>query len=413
MLIANRLAPRIAFTAALATAALVGAGFAVANASGKTDSPQRANRSAVTAPAPAGENAAPIQEATAPTGEAPEVKAPAAAPQSLRKVDWKNVTLKLPRLRPGSTCGGGTIKFVNGYAGKGEGRYQILPGKRKAAYGNLAGDRHEEAAVVVWCGSESADHLVVVKGTRAKPTVLGLVNSEHWGVAFPSYRITAKKTLEVTAKETLEEYPCTQLRTFAWSGSAFKQVSGPRQFPAPVDGHNYDWSTATLTIPFKDASTTVQPNDRSCPRVTVKFTHVHDGVGAVQAGGCEYWIHKVGTANLDGDSTADSLVKISALRMGTGDMTTGAEWYFAYGFRNHKPVLLGHVTAAGLDNRDDNAAPDVSTISVAADFHKVYVTQIFRTPGKPNLTLTRTFTWKTNRFLPNVAAPSPRTDLAP
>ncbi len=101
-------------------------------------------------------------------------------------------------------------------------------------------------------------------------------------------------------------------------------------------------------------------------------------------------------------------------RVGTSDLTTGAEWYFAYTFRNGKPELISFVTAAGLDNVNDNAQPDVTATSVRASIREVRVTQVFRTPGKPNQTLNRTFRWSGGtRFAVNMPAPNPRADLAP
>ncbi len=117
--------------------------------------------------------------------------------------------------------------------------------------------------------------------------------------------------------------------------------------------------------------------------------------------------------DIEHDSTYDSLVKITATRLGTGDLTTGAEWYFGYGFRDHKPVLLGYVTAAGLDNRNDNALPDVTATSVDANFRTLYVRQTFRTPGQPDQFQGRDFRWDGNRFVPDEPAINPRADAAP
>jgi hypothetical protein len=401
-----RFAPRIAITAALSIAALTGAGFAVANAAGKADSPQRET---VSQAAPALKAAA--KAAAAPGSDAGRPAPP--APAGLRKVDWKNVTLKLPRLQAGKYCGGGTVSFKNGYAGSGWGRYQILPYKAAPAFGHLVGDAREDAAVLVACGPESPDHLVTVTGTKAKLTVVAVVSSEHWGVGYRAYRITGKKTLEVTAKETLSRKPRTQLRTFAWVRGAMRQVNGPREFPPPVNGGNYDWANATLTIPFQAATTTVQPNDRTCPRVTVTFQRVHQHEGAVQSGGCEYWIKRVAVSDLDMDGTADALVKITATKMGVSDLTTGAEWYFAYKFGNGKPELLGFVTAAGLDNRDDNLAPDVTAKSVQVAGPDIHVNQVFRVDGKVVQTEIRTWFWNGKRFVVNFPAPNPRADVAP
>lgn len=407
-----RFAPRIAITAALSVAALAGGGFAVANAAGKTHTPRHEAVSQA-APAQAAPAQAPGAKAPVHADPARAGKAAARAPAGLRKVDWKNVTLKLPRMGAGVYCAGGTVTFTNGHAGSGWGRYEILPYKTKPAYGNLVGDAREDATVLVTCGPESHDNLVTVTGTKAKPSVVGAVSSEHWGVGYRTYRITTKKTLEVTAKEMLTRRPRTQLRTFAWVRGAMRQVSGPREFPPPVDGGNYDWAAATMTIPFTAASTTVQPNDRACPRVRVTFQRVHQNEGAVQAGGCEYWVKRVAVSDLDMDGIADSLVKITATKMGVSDLTTGAEWYFAYTFRTGKPELLGFVTAAGLDNRDDNLAPDVTATSVKVAGPDIHIAQVFRVDGKTVQTETRTWFWNGKRFVVNFPAPNPRADVAP
>jgi len=407
----KRLAPRLALTGLIVAAAVSGAGLAVANAGQKADSPNRPN-----ATQPSTSNA----PASAPGVTSPErVAVPVAAiAPGLHTVDWKNATLKLPRFQTDRYCAGGVVTFRNGLAVTKTGTYRILRPGKKAVYGQLTGDRLDEAVLPVDCSppnSEYASHLVGVTGRPGALRVLGdAITTENWGISIDSVRITGGQAL-VTLTERLTDHPRTQIRGYAWTGTEFQQVSGPTKFPEPVvDGTNFEWSTATLTLPFKAASTTVQPNNRSCPRVTVKFTHVQDGVGAVQSNGCEYWVHKIATVDLNGDGSADSLVKITATRLGTGDLTTGAEWYFAYTFRNGKPALISFVTAAGLDNVNDNAKPDVTATSVRASIREVRVTQVFRSPGKPNQTLNRTFRWSGGtRFAVNMPAPNPRADLAP
>ncbi len=218
-------------------------------------------------------------------------KGPVHTGPALDRVNWRNATVVLPRLWPtGPHCDGGLVTFVNGRATVRGSAYRILPPGKEPVYADIIGDSRAEALIPVQCGpvnSEYSDTLVAFTGQALRPRGFGSIKTNTWTEGMAGVRVTDKKVVEVTVKEHTGDYPRTQIRGFAWNGSAFRQVSGPTEFPPEVNGYSFDWSTATLTIPFKGAGTTIQPNDRTCPRVTVTFTRVRDGEGVAQAGGCE------------------------------------------------------------------------------------------------------------------------------
>jgi hypothetical protein len=145
----------------------------------------------------------------------------------------------------------------------------------------------------------------------------------------------------------------------------------------------------------------------------VTFTSASgDGTqGAVQTGDCEFWVNKIGTADLNGDGRLDALITITATPLGSG--STGTRWYFGYTIRNAKPELIGFVTAADLHSTVEGESDAVSATRAAAGIRSVQVTQVFRTTGQPSQTVTRTFTWNGSGFSPNQAAPDPRADARP
>ncbi len=107
------------------------------------------------------------------------------------------------------------------------------------------------------------------------------------------------------------------------------------------------------------------------------------------------------------------LLRIAAVPLGGTYIDTGTRWYFGYTLRAGKPALLGFVTAAQLHSTVANQ-PDVVTASGAtAGTRSVRVTQVFRTAGQANQTLTRTFSWNGAGFSPSQPPPNPRADARP
>lgn len=402
-----------AIALALSTAALVGGGFAMANAGGpanKADS--RPAGRATTSPA----------EATpaAPVTTAPEVKTAGTGPKttrptSLRKVDWRNTTLTLPALdTAGPACRGGQVTFKAGVGFTKDSRYQVLPERDRAAYGDLDGDRREDALLHVYCGPkdrEATDWLVAMKAApQGKPVPLGAIEPDggHW---FSGYRISGGV---VFADSTDIPGDRTVTQRFGWDGKRFYRLGDDDHTPSQhVDATSYDWSRATLTIPFRGATASVQPGDRSCPRKTVTFTAAGKDQGAVQAGGCEYWILKLGNADLNRDGKPDALVRITATPLGLSHPSTGNMWYFAYTIRNGKPAPIAFVTNAGLPNRLEDAPPQIDSGWAAANTGAVTVAQRFTIPGKKQQALVRFFRWNGAGFTPDRTAPNQAADVAP
>jgi hypothetical protein len=333
---------------------------------------------------------------------------------SLRKVDWRNASLTLPRLASdGPACRGGAVKFKNGVAVTSNSRYQVLPGDDRAEYGDINGDRREDALLHVYCGPtgrEASDWLVAMKSTaQGKPAPLGAIEPDG-GYWFTGYDVHS--TGMVLAELTDIPGSRTQSQRFGWNGHAFYRL-GDDDHQQRVDATNYDWSRATLTIPFRGATATVQPNDRTCPRKTVTFTNAGTDQGAVQSGRCEYWIHKITNADLNRDGTPDALVRITATAIGGGTLSTGNIWYFGYTIRDGKPALLGFVTTAELPSQADTGSREIYSNWAVASTGTVKVAQRFTLPGRPQQTLTRTFRWHGAGFTPSQSAPHPRTDIAP
>jgi hypothetical protein len=389
--------------AACAVVALVGTGVALANVRPPADGLQPA-------PAPS------VTQSPTASGPTPSTSVPPSSTAStaggavdIRTVDWRNTTIPIAQ---SGGCAGGLVPFKGGNAKRGGHNYEIAGAP---AFGDIDGDGRDDAIVPFSCGDSHEPGNYLVGVSTGGPTLrgLGTIGTENWGVVFTSYDVSGGVVV-VGVRNGLRDQQENQTRRFRWNGTTIVQISGPTRFEdSKPDAATFDWSTATMTVPFKGASTTIQPNDRSCPRATVTFTHVRENEGAVQTGGCEYWIKRIGTADLDGDGTTDALLRITATVMGTGDLTTGASWYFGYTVRGGKPALLGFVTAANLDNRDDTAQPDVTATVAQAAAGRATVTQVFRSTGKPNQTLTRTFTWNGSGFSPGQAPPHPKADSRP
>lgn len=378
-------------TAACAMVVIAGAGVALANFKPPADDlrPDPAN-SVTASPSP-----------SASPSTSPSASPPASASTDVRTIDWRNQPITIA---PTTGCTGGMVTFRNGKATHDGHTY--LVDEAAPVFGDIDGDGHEDALLSLKCGT--AQELGrMLAGVNAGGESLGVIRGEHYLVAFSKIRVSGGK-VTVDATDRSQDPDVTQTRTYRWNGSALAQVDGPTSFEEKAATGAFDWSTATLTIPFKGAQATIQPNNRSCPRVTVTFTRVNDGQGAVQSSGCEYWIDRVGTADLDGNGTQDALVRISALRMGVGDLTEGGAWYFGYTVRDGKPVLIGFVTAANLDNPDENAPSEVKATSASASKGSVRVTQVFK-----DQTVTRTFTWNGSRFAPDKAPPNPAADARP
>jgi hypothetical protein len=393
--------------AACAVVALVGTGVALANLRPPADGLEPAPAPSVTdTPTP---TATPTTSATPST-----IPSAGTGALDLTKVDWRNHSVPIPA---STGCPAGDVRFQDGAATIDGYEYALLrlDGLR-TAYGDVDRDGRPEAVLHLSCGNggDGKEHLIVIAAHTNQLRAIGSTGTEE-RAAFTAYQVQGGEIV-ATVREGGTNAARSQTRRYKWDGAKIVQVGGPSRFEgrsAQVDTSTYDWSTATLTIPFQRASAAIEPNNRSCPRVTVTFSHVHENEGTVQSGPCEYWLKRIGTSDLNGDGTTDALVRISAIVAGTGDLTTGASWYFGYTIRDGKPALLGFVTAANLDNRDDNAPEDVTATTAKAGAAKVTVAQVFRSTGKPNQTLTRTFTWTGSGFAPSQTAPNPRADSQP
>jgi hypothetical protein len=392
--------------AAFAMVALIGAGVAFATAGGPNDRLQPADR-----PTPSS-SASPSATPSGSASPSPSTS-PSTSPASLRTVSWRNATISLPAL---TSCPGGTITFTNGAAKIGDHQYSLLLTDPKPAYGDVNRDGREDAVFPVYCGSGGTGQvqLIAVSAAGTALRAFGTVTLEADRLSFASYTV-ADGAIVATVREAPDggAAPRTQTRRYRWNGGAFEQIGGPSAFPAAgPDATSFGWSTATLAVPFRGAAAAIQPNDRSCPRLTVTFTRVSETEGAVQSGGCEYWITKLATGDLDRDGTPDALVKITATAIGGSSFGTGTSWYFVYTVRAGKPALVGFVTAAALPAEADTAKLEVQATGASAG-SGVRVTQIFRAAGKPDQTLARTFQWNGSRFAPSQAPPDPRADIAP
>ncbi len=378
-------------TAACAMVLIAGAGAALANFKPPADDLRPEPADSVTA--------SPSLSPSISKSPSPSPSPSAAA--NVRTIDWRNHAFQIDR---SDGCTGGMVTFRDGKATHDGHTY--LADEAAPVYGDIDGDGHEDALLSLKCGT--AQELGrMLAGVNAGGESLGVITGEHYLVAFSKIRVSGG-TVTVDATDRSQDPDVTHVRSYRWDGTALTQVSGPTSFEERTGTGTFDWSTATLTIPFKAAQTTIQPNNRSCPRVTVTFARVSDGQGAVQAGGCEYWVQRVASADLDNDGSQDALVRISAIRTGTGDLSEGAAWYFGYAVRDGKPVLIGFVTAANLDSHDDDEPTAVKATSASASKGSVRVTQVFR-----GQTVTRTFTWNGSRFAPDKAPPDQTADGRP
>jgi len=416
---------RTAAAVACAAVILAGAGIAFASKGGPVDRLEPADPPTTT-PTPG------TSRSVSPTptpSSTPSAHGPAA---SLAGTNWGDQAIPITGT---DGCPGGTVTFENGAATVGGYTYRVLPAGAKAAFGDLDQDGADDAVISLHCGNggELGSYLIGVgnankasaspgtaSASTAKPSLraLGTVRTENWGVAFKSYSVSGRDVV-ATVATILEDTERVQTRRYRWNGSQLVQRGGPASFPelkVELTADQYDWSTATLTLPFRGASTILEPTGRSCRKATVTLTSTSaDGSqGAIQTADCEFWVSKVGTADLNGDGTPDALLSITATpRDNQATNDTGTRWYFGYTLRDGKPAPLGFVTAADLHGTEVGQPDAVTATSVTAGTRSVRVTQVFRSAGQPNQTLTRTFSWNGAGFSPSQAPPNPRADARP
>lgn len=331
------------------------------------------------------------------TGPSPSPSpSPSAAPVSLRATDWANAALTIPKA---GDCPGASVTFSKGSAASGDYSYTILPGTFAPAYGDVDGDGTEDAVVLVTCGTNPLpiQQLLVISGTGH---TLGAVTMSFASYGFGAYSVRAGK-IHATVAELADGR--TQQRIYGWNGSRIVQTGGPTVFPAvpppAVTAATFDWTNATLPLPF--SGPVPDPGGGTCPTGTVTFAN-----GTAHLGACKYTISQfqptAATGDLDGDGNTDILLGIDA---GRSDWNS---WMYAYTLRDGKPALLGFVTALVLKDPASGMIQVLSGVTITG--HTVSLSQMYY---KTFPTQKRTFTWSGGRLVPDAAPHDPAADKRP
>jgi hypothetical protein len=150
----------------------------------------------------------------------------------IRRVDWRNTTMRLPANRDDPDCPTGriTTKGETTPTSKGSFSVHLAP-----AYGDLTGDGQPEAVLYVACRTVNYEthetgQLMVV--TQRAGELVGLAYVGPLDQVYREWKVT-RGQLVVTLNQVLADPDTTlQTRTYRWDGTRFVQVAGPTTFPS-------------------------------------------------------------------------------------------------------------------------------------------------------------------------------------
>jgi hypothetical protein len=320
---------------------------------------------------------------------------PSAAPVSLRATDWANAPVTIAA---SGSCRGATVTFSKGSAASGDTVYRILGGNTAPAYGDLDGDGIEDAIVLVNCQPGSMAPVTALVAVGGTGRALGTVAMPS-DLMFSAYSVSGEKIHAAVTEDGGDGR--TQQRTYSWNGSSLVQTGGPTAFPAlpppPVTAATFDWTNATLPLPF--GGPVADGGGTTCPTGTVTFVKSVGHLGA-----CSYQISQfqptAATGDLDGDGNTDILLAI--------DVGHRNSWMYAYTVRGGKPALLAYVTALILTTPSSDTIQLVNDVTISG--HTLSVSQMYYKAG---VTQKRTFTWSGGRLVPDAAPHDPAADKRP
>lgn len=222
--------------------------------------------------------------------------------------DLDNATLNIPGWPKSDWCQSGRYTFDHGVKlmSSGADAYFYLPGYSGGAqeinlpvrYADVDGDGAEETVAVLACGAEGVLDEVVAfdRDTAGHIVTLGVVDQQPLLEEGSTYKVdglrtTADGTIEVHEVQLEQKYPLSWWSGFRWTGSGFRQVSGPAQRPGVP---SVSWSVTSTMHPtstgYQGTLRVTVTNDASNantiapPKVYVKLP---SGVSAEATGMCD------------------------------------------------------------------------------------------------------------------------------